>query len=53
MWGFMVSAVPIVIDAAFADCFAAFADSLTAFFDAVGACTGVDEEVPMEFEMPN
>lgn len=45
--------VPVVIDTAFADSFTAFADSLTAFFDEAGASAGVDEEVLMEFEMPN
>lgn len=45
--------MPVVIDTAFADSLTAFADSFTAFFDGVAAFDGVDEEVLMEFEIPN
>ena len=45
--------VPVVIASALADSFTAFADSFSAFFDGVGAFDGVDEEVLIEFEMPN
>ena len=53
VWCFLVSAAPVVVDNAFSDSFTAFADSFTAFFDGVGAFDGVDEDVLMEFEMPN